>query len=240
MYKNSAEFRKVLEDSGLTQENFANKIGKTRATVGNWLKNGVSFDNWLLVDARILGKENMHKNEPNAKPFKSRSYVKPKFEGNCIFIPISAEAGFSSGNNNPAFNDDLETWPLPFLPYLGYCFEVNDHSMVRTLRDGEKVFVEQQHLRDIRDLQDNKIHVVELPDGTYTVKRVSRNDDGKELVLMCDNPKYKTERYPIEDIKRIWKVKNTLKWDLGFMEDMENIDTYLDNKAAKLDMQGRK
>ena len=244
-HKTAKELITVLNVSGLSKTKFGEKIGKSRQTINNWIDNGgVTYDNWQLIVTNILNDsandsvDFVKEDQPNynAKPFKSPDIVIPKIQGNVIYVPHDAYAGFASGNNNPLKNEDLEVWTLPFLRYMAYCFQVNGDSMYRTLRDGEKVFVEQQSLRDLSEFR-NKIHVIETKDGDYLIKRVSRINK-EEIRIHSDNPdhKDKQEIYNLEqDISRIWKVKDALKWDLGFMEDMEGIDTGMEDAALKLD-----
>lgn len=172
----------------------------------------------------------------NAEPIKSAEIYKPKIQGNVIYVPHEASAGFAQGNNNPLTNKELEVWTLPFLPYMAYAFKVSGESMKRTLRNDEMVFVEQQSLWDFSEFG-NKIHVIETKSGEYLVKRVSRISK-EEIRISSDNPDHKDKQviYNLEqEISRIWKVKHCLKYDMGFMEDMEGLDTGIEEAAIRLD-----
>lgn len=177
---------------------------------------------------------------PNSTPLKARYSTPPKISGNVIYVPMSAYAGFSSGNTNPLTNEDLEVWTLPFIKYFALCFEINGDSMRDTLQDGEFVLTEQQEVRRISDIQNEFIHVVETSDGNYLVKRVSKTNKSDEIVLQSDNYDFEDVimHYPT-DFKRIWKVKNSFKWDLSYREriDKEFIDTDIEKIALRLDEQ---
>ena len=124
---------------------------------------------------------------------------------------------------------------MPWITYKAFIFVVDGESMYRTLRDNEKIFVEQQHLRDIRELHQSRIYVVEHTDGTFYIKRCNTDNDYTELKMSSDNHSYNDIILPLDEVKRMWKMKNMFKWDGGFMEDMEGIDTTDEEIGLNLD-----
>lgn len=230
-----------VKNSGKTKQLIEKEIGLGNGSLQKILDGNRIQNKTLSKIEKYL--DNLDYNiasEPNAKPLKPLNKVITSISGNITYVPMVAYAGFSTGNNNPISNDDLEIWTLPFLRYIGYCFEVSGESMYRTLRPGERVFVEQTPVRDISEIQVSKVHVIETTTGDYLIKRVLRTDKPNEIRLWSDNPDYQGKdkdqilSYP-EDFKRIWKVKDSLKWDLGFMEDMDGLDEDIETKAIKLD-----
>ena len=238
----------LLITNKLKNTDIANALGVSRQQAGKY-KNSktISVDikeklkELLDLDIDAYRNNNVYKN--NAQPFMAQEpfspYMHSTIQNNVIYVPCKAYAGWANGETNPVTNRDLQVFTLPFLPYMAYLFDVDGESMRRTLRNGERVFVERESLRDYSVFA-NKVHVIELKDGTYMVKRVSKISKD-EIRIQSDNPDWKDKQdiYNLyTDVSRIWKVKNALKWDLGFMEDMEGLDMGVEEAALRLDQKG--
>lgn len=165
----------------------------------------------------------------------------PSVSNNVVYIPLKAAAGFADGQNNPITNKELQLFHIPVLKYLAYCFQIQGNSMQPTLNDDEYVFTEQTPVRRIEDIQNGKIHVVELIDGSYIVKRVSQTNEDGVIMIESDNQDHHDpqERFHYgTEFSRLWKVKNALKWHLGNDPNFNDLDTSIEDAAIKLDKKG--
>ena len=246
MSKDGEKLRNLLINKGIEEKEIAEKFNISVRQVYRYYDSETISKKTLKkfkdhFDIELTNNsQNAHSNATPTTAEGDTPYIHSVIKNNVIYVPCKAFAGWSGGYTNPVMNKDLSVYTLPFLPYMAYMFDVDGESMKRTLRSDERVFVERESLRDYSVFA-NKVHVIELKDGTYMVKRVSKISKD-EIRISSDNPDWKDKQEIFSlsnDIKRIWKVKNALKWDLGFMEDMENLDIAMEEAALNLDQSNK-
>jgi phage repressor protein C with HTH and peptisase S24 domain len=160
--------------------------------------------------------------------------VDKKGEDNVVMVPVTARAGYLVGYGDPEFISDLPTYHIPKL-YGGTfrAFEVEGHSMVPTITQGDIVFAE--WVENFNDMTDDRVYVVVTKSDGILVKRVlNRVEQYGFLVCKSDavinRRHYPNINIPPQDILEIWQAKMYLGADFSSPSDI--FDRLNDLEAA--------
>lgn len=148
-----------------------------------------------------------------------KAFGKPEDDNDpgLIYVPISAQAGYTRNFTDPVYLTQLERLYIPGLPYKGdkyRYFDVEGDSMYPTLEDGMQVIglnIEQEHWKHASNFY---IHII-VTESQIMIKRLFRHND-TTLVLISDNE----EMYPQvsiqwQDVRELWLVKRKLDWGMA-------------------------
>ena len=136
-------------DNNLSQSEMAISLGISRELL-NKIENkklaiskGVSLAFKELSNSGIISQGNIT-NDTNQDYLTTRRKLKQGKNDNdgIVYVPISAQAGYSKRYKEPIYLNTLETAYLPGTRYRGEkyrIFEVDGDSMIPTLKDGQKV-----------------------------------------------------------------------------------------------------
>ena len=178
---------------GLSQKEFAERLGKGLATIQRWESGQTEpNDKTLRLISHTFGvsyewlKEG--KGEMFIKP-KSNARIIPEEE--IVWVPIVARVGAGY----PVDQGDVEVkghFPVPrqvweSLPRGTFTTEVSGDSMEPTLHEGD-VVAAKPYEGSGDDIPNNKVVIVATHDGELMVKRIERFNN--TVFLTSDNPKY--------------------------------------------------
>lgn len=158
-------------------------------------------------------------NNSNQENINGRSVRKPKIESNpekegVLFVPISAQAGYSQKFLDPIYLNQLERVYMPGFPYRGdnfRIFEVAGDSMEPTLKEGYFVVGEKVEPDYWTTVADYYIYVIVTTDRCI-VKRLVKRDDS--FVAISDNEFHPQFVIKFEDIRELWYVKRKMDWEM--------------------------
>lgn len=201
MYKNQTFLREALRNSGLTQQEFADKIGKTRGTLNNWLKKGVSKENWLLIESAIFGQTVSNYKEPPP-------YVEIVAEGKPIVVANTEVYATIS----PDMSDVVTMKPeafinIPMFNQGEYAVKVSGNSMHPFIRHGDYIIVKEVVNKDFIIYGECYL-VVTKSDNFKTVAFLNEIQEDQDVLYLS---KYNTEQFtgqriPKSEILKLFKV----------------------------------
>ena len=196
---------------GLTQEEFANKLGIKRSLIGAYEEERaeprldvlemvaemykLSLDELFLKDLS---------NESSSYLMKRRRQKMMSEERNVIhFVPVKATAGYLAGYGDSEFIDELNTFTLPMLAGGHYrAFEIIGDSMLPT-PSGSIIVGEKTN--NLEDTKNNSPYIVVSRNEGIVYKRVVRNAKNKgKVTLVSDNHSYQPYKVSAEDIVTLW------------------------------------
>ena len=209
-----------IRNAGLTQSEFADKIGVSRVTVGNWTRSA-----WLPPDkinqiVRALGiseeifaKDDLNPSDVLKNLSTDISTIYQKTGSTILHVPVEAEAGFIGGYTTPVLNHDLQEWSLPGFDERGYSFRVKGDSMFPTFREGE-IVVTGQKTEPYELIKREYVYVIVCSDNIL-IKRlsVSKKDAGK-IILISDNPSYPETELNYDEVK-LYRARRNISYDLS-------------------------
>lgn len=230
---------------GWTQEEFANKLGIKRSSVGAYEEGRADPQLGVLevladifklsLDELLLKDLSDHSGNYLARRRQQKMLTA---ERNVIhFVPVKAAAGYLASYADTEFIDELNTFTLPMLTGGNYrAFEIIGDSMLPTpsgsIIVGEKV-------DDANDIKNNQAYIVVSRNEGIVYKRVEKNGRNKsKLTLISDNPQYQPYQVNAEDVVELWqaqmvisKVSNQQRWDMNSLASMVN---NLQNQVSSL------
>jgi phage repressor protein C with HTH and peptisase S24 domain len=210
----------LIRSAALTQAEFADKVGVSRVTVGNWTRSA-----WLPPDkinqiVKTLGisEDVFAKEEINTadvlKNLSNDAETGYQRTGSTIlYVPVEAEAGFIGGYTTPVLNHDLKEWSLPGFDERGYSFRVKGDSMFPTFREGE-IVVTGQKTEPYELIKKEYVYVIVCSDNIL-IKRIAinKNEPGK-LILISDNPAYPETELNYDEVK-LYRARRNISYDLS-------------------------
>jgi len=232
--KNLRHLRKLR---GLTQDEFAQKLGIKRSLVGAYEEERadpridvlelvmemykLSMDDLLLNDLSNEGETYLAKRRKLKMASEDRTTIQ--------FVPVKAAAGYLAGYNDPEFVDELNTFALPMLSPGDYrAFEIIGDSMLPTPSGSVVVGEKVENLDYLKN--DQPCIVVSRMDG-IVYKRVNKTSRSKNLsfTLVSDNPSYPPYSIKADEIAEIWAAKMVISkpaekpvWDLNQLANVVN------------------
>ena len=232
--KNLRHLRKLR---GLTQDEFALKLGIKRSLVGAYEEERadpridvleivmemftLSMDDLLLNDLSNEGETYLAKRRKLKMANEDRTTIQ--------FVPVKAAAGYLTGYNDPEFVDELNTFALPMLSPGDYrAFEIIGDSMLPTPSGSVVVGEKVDNLDYLKN--DQPCIVVSRMDG-IVYKRVNKSAKSKNLslTLVSDNPSYPPYTIKADEVAEIWAAKMVISkpvekpvWDLNQLANVVN------------------
>lgn len=215
-------FRFLRSKEGLTQREFAERLGLKQATVGAYEEGRATPPLNILSDLSRLFKvsvDNLIGAELSALPEKSwRMSGKPRKEVLAITLDIhnkenvelvtqKASAGYLSGFQDPEFVKDLPKISMPVLPRnrTYRAFEIRGDSML-PVQPGSIIFGE--YVEDVSGIKNGKLYILITRNDGIVFKRVF-NFAGQEskLLLVSDNRMYEPYGLDVAEILEVWAAK---------------------------------
>lgn len=122
-----------------------------------------------------------------------------------LAVPNHAEAGYSTGYQDPEYISELPTFTLPWLGQGTYrAFQIRGNSMESEILSGDWVVC--RYVTSLKHLYIGAICVILLRDEGIVCKRVEKQRGGT-VILHSNNPKYKPYQPDPSEILEMWEVK---------------------------------
>lgn len=145
--------------------------------------------------------------------------LKPEYNPinhNILHVPLEAEAGYISSNDQIVTFDDLIQWNYPGLRGQCFSFFVKGDSMEPTLDQGDLIIADRQPVRNFEEIRTDYLYAVAMTNGQILVKRVNRSNAADVIWLVSDNQEYEEVEVKYrEDFVRLHKVRRFGKWNLS-------------------------
>lgn len=147
---------------------------------------------------------------------KQKTQPEPENEG-IVYVPIAAQAGYSTRYHDPLYLHNLEKTNLPGFPYKGEryrVFDVKGDSMEPTYKEGYHLVCERIEQDQWYQIANFYIYVIVL-ENDILVKRLYKKDP-ETFVAISDNEEF----YPqflimVKDVKELWLVKRKIDWEMA-------------------------
>jgi len=223
--------KKAREESGLTQTEIAEKMGKSKRTIQYWEQGRSEPDTLALKELMKLlrfslpdksaniapSDENAGQPEPYYKKrLKQKIAENPERDG-IIFVPINAQAGYTRYYVDPVFINQLERIYMPGFPYKGNryrIFEVDGSSMEPTFKEGYFVVCERVEKEMWHTIPDYYAYVV-ITSEQVLLKRIFKKSDTVFIMISDNEEFYNQFTLKISDIREIWQVKRKMDWEMA-------------------------
>lgn len=214
--------RFLRSKEGLTQREFAERLGLKQATLGAYEEGRATPPLSCLTDVSRIFKvslDNLISADLGSLPEKLwRISGKPRREvlaitvdahnkENVELVTQKASAGYLSGFQDPEFVKDLPKISMPVLPRnrTYRAFEIQGDSML-PVQPGSIIFAE--YAEDLNAIKNGKLYVLVTRNDGIVFKRVF-NFAGpeKKLLLVSDNRLYEPYSVDIADILEVWAAR---------------------------------
>lgn len=218
---------------GLTQEQFAQKIGIKRSVVGAYEEGraappletllkmadlfGVTTDNFISKDFSALTDEQLETSRQAAgdPKLKILSITVDRHDNeNIELVPQKASAGYLNGYADPEYIEHLPKFQLPVLPKNATyrAFEISGDSML-PLQPGTIIIG--QYVEKATDIKNGKTYVLVTGKEGVVYKRVFNYlKDNEKLYLVSDNPVYSPYEIHGSDVLEVWEAKAFISFKL--------------------------
>ncbi|HEY9488772.1 MAG TPA: XRE family transcriptional regulator [Chryseosolibacter sp.] len=214
--------RFLRSKEGLTQREFAQRLGLKQATLGAYEEGRATPPLNILSDVSRIFKvslDNLINTDISSLPEKLwRISGKPKREVLAITVDIhnkenvelvtqKASAGYLSGFQDPEFVKELPKISMPVLPKnrTYRAFEIQGDSML-PVQSGSIIFAES--VEDISAIKNGKLYVLVTRNDGIVFKRVFNfAGQEKKLLLVSDNRLYEPYAVEAADILEVWAAK---------------------------------
>lgn len=134
-----------------------------------------------------------------------------------VYVPIAAQAGYSTRYHDPLYIYNLEKTNLPGFPYKGEryrVFDVKGDSMEPTYKEGYHLVCERIEQDQWDQIANWYIYVIVL-ENDILVKRLFRKEV-ENFVAISDNEEFYPQfLIPLKDIKELWLVKRKIDWEMA-------------------------
>lgn len=258
--QNIKHLRKRL---GLTQEQFAEKIGIKRSLLGAYeegradprLNNLLNMAKEFNVSVDMLiSKELIIMTDQEIEALMEQEANKPASGGrkedfrvlaitvdeqgaeNIELVPQKASAGYLNGYSDPEYLEELPRFKLPVLPETGTfrAFEISGDSML-PLQPGTVIIG--KYTESVKDIKNGKTYVLVTEQEGVVYKRVFNYlDENGKLFLVSDNDAYTPYEVAPEAVLEIWEAKAYIS--LSFPDPVDKADMTIDKLASiVLDLQ---
>ena len=172
---NALEVKKIRKELGLTQADFAERIGVSRDTVINYEK-GESIPTSKI---KMLNNLLFEKSSSEVVFTKNNNDLIP-------LIPVEAMAGYGSGSMQ-VMEYEAERFLVPTFKGADYLIGVRGSSMSPKYNSGDIVAC--KHLAIDTFFQWNKVYVLDTIQGAL-IKRVCKGSDEDHVLIVSDNTKF--------------------------------------------------
>jgi transcriptional regulator with XRE-family HTH domain len=208
---------------GLTQEQFADRIGIKRSLVGAYEEGradpritnlinmadvfGTSVDVLINKDVSRLNESELNTSKYKRGKEVLAITVDNDQKENIELVPQKAAAGYLNGYADREFIQELPKFKLPMLPSnVTYrAFEITGDSMLPILPG---TIIIGEYIDDVREIKNGKTYVLVTKSEGIVYKRVFNyiSENGK-LFLVSDNRNYSPYQLDIEDVLEVWSSK---------------------------------
>lgn len=156
---------------------------------------------------------------------------------NILMVPVSAQAGYLDGFDDPEYLEHLPSYRLPKVDNGTYrMFEVKGHSMHPTIHSGAVAVGEWcENWED--EIKDNSIYILVTREDGIIIKRcLNRLAVYGNIYAKSDNrreyPSFPVSR---EDLVEVWKLKVALVFDFQDPADLYDRVNDLEAKLMRLE-----
>jgi transcriptional regulator with XRE-family HTH domain len=228
----SENIKFLRRHKGLTQQEFAGRIGIKRSLVGayeegradprisNLIKMsevfGVSIDDLVEKELAAMSADEfqVYMSADRAKKFKVLSItVDNNDRENIELIPQKAAAGYLNGYADPEYLKEQPRFQLPFLPANATyrAFEISGDSML-PIKSG--TIVVGAYVEHSSDIKNGKTYILLTGSDGVVFKRVFNYLEEKgNLFLVSDNRMYTPYEVDPADVLEIWEAKAYISVD---------------------------
>jgi len=246
--KLNENIRAIRKKLGLTQEQFATKLGIKRSLVGAYEEGraepriellsrmaelaGIPLDD--LAGLNLWNKD--------GEVIMSRGTARPiggeevSGRNRIELVPYKAAAGYLNGFADAEFVNELPTFSLPILNHGTYrAFEISGDSML-PLQSGTIVVGE--YVSDLTGIKNGKTYVLVTRTEGVVYKRVfNYTEENGKLFLVSDNRQYAPYQIDAADVLEVWSAKAYIS--LNFPDERTTVQGSAVDQLAEMvsDMQ---
>jgi len=124
-------------------------------------------------------------------------------EGNIELVDTKAEAGYLDSYHNPEYIRDLPKIQFPNIPHGTYrAFEIQGDSML-PVEPGSVVIA--SYLESFDEIKEGRSYIVISKQEGVVYKRIRKDDDNNQLILISDNEIYLPYEIDMEDVAEVWQ-----------------------------------
>lgn len=201
------DIRKIRNESGLSQKDFAKKIGVHWRTIQNWEKNGgVPESEYTKACALLEHKSTQNKTQTQIKPnkyFGGESCEQLESATIVPLIPISAQGGSLNDFTASVMEYDCEKVLSPIRD-VDFAMTVSGDSMSPEYPSGCQVLVKRINERAFIDW--GKVFVLDTINGTIIKKLMPVEGDPEKVTCVSINPEYPSFEVGFEHIRGVYRV----------------------------------
>lgn len=149
--------------------------------------------------------------------------------GNIELVETKAEAGYLESLYDPEFMRELPRIYFPNIPQGTYrAFEIRGDSML-PMEPGNIVIT--KYTENLEAIKDGKTYVVVGRNEGVVYKRVYRDKDREQLILVSDNALYSPYTVHFSEIQQLWQYYA----HLNFSDLKTLMDGYADSKIQSIE-----
>lgn len=201
------DIRKIRTKSGLSQKDFAKKIGVHWRTIQNWEKNGgVPESEYAKACALLKHKSTQNKTQAQMKSHKyfgGESCEQLESATIVPLIPISAQGGSLNDFTASVMEYDCEKVLSPIRD-VDFAMTVSGDSMSPEYPSGCQVLVKRINERAFIDW--GKVFVLDTINGTIIKKLMPVEGDPEKVTCVSINPEYPSFEVGFEHIRGVYRV----------------------------------
>lgn len=200
--------------------------GKTEPNIFNLIRISKHFDVTLddLLKSKMHLEEYAIVQDSNLKVL-AVSFDSQTQQNNIELVDTIAEAGYLESFSDPEYIRDLPKITLPGLKngtYRG--FEIQGESML-PLESGTIIIT--QYVEHIDQIKDDKTYIIVSQNEGLVYKRVRKDNQSKQLILISDNSAYLPYSIDYTDIQEVWQYQANISFN-------DNHDSYFSSVESKL------
>lgn len=248
--KLSQNIKFLRKKKGLTQAQFADKIGVKRSVIGAYEEGRAEPKLVLLQD--ICRYFNVTIDDVLAKNL-SESGVEKPISGSDLrvlpilvdkqteeelvsLVPVRASAGYALGFGDIDFIDELPRFKMPFQELVSNksyrTFQIEGDSML-PVQSGSYMICE--YVQDWNAIKDNTCYVVVTKEEGVVYKRLENHiEEQKEIKLISDNTEYEPYYLNINEVTEVWKAMGYTTFSLPEPQPVPSGMQELINQVAEL------
>ncbi len=229
----ASQIKQLRAKLGLTQQEFANKIGVSLKTITNYENGGAipagkqallqsisreaeknvlqHSEGNLIVGVGRVGDVNMNYRTNNLQQKDETSGNNSEILKGIPLIPISVATGFAGYDNCEVGYEDCERYFIPDFEKIGaeFLIRINGESMHPQYNEGDILACKK--INDILFFQYGRVYVIDSSQGQL-VKRIYEDPKKPDYVLLVSDNKEKYPPFPIpkSDIRSLSLVLGSI------------------------------
>lgn len=247
-FKTNLKF--LRKQKGLTQGEFALKIGVNRPKIGSYEEGRAepkyetlqNISHFFQITLDTLLQKNLSQNSELLKTNLAEKDVRvlpivvnSANEELIPLVPVKAAAGYMNNFDDVEFVENLPHFSLP-VPETTQgtfrAFQLKGDSMLPIQPES---YVIGEYLENWNWLKDGDTYIIISKEEGIVYKRAyNKIEQSKHLELHSDNTEYEPFKVAIDDIAEIWKAKGYLSFDLPEKESENTSVNELSEMMAKL------